>query len=97
MGKLIQDWGFFGTEEQQQQTRQAGHIRHAAGGYQPECGEYPARGGQEYHDSSLMKRYVEVLTMKDREKWQLSEIDKAMVKGAEKACEMIEDRRNHRE
>jgi len=44
------------------------------------------------HDSSLMKRYVEELTKKDREKWQLSEVDKAMVKGAEKACEMIEDK-----
>ena len=33
------------------------------------------------HDSSLMKRYVEELTKKDREKWQLSEVDKAMVKG----------------
>ena len=41
---------------------------------------------------SLMKRYVEELTRKDREKWQLSEIDKAMVRGAEKACEMIEDK-----
>ena len=39
-----------------------------------------------------MKRYVEELTRKDREKWQLSEIDKAMVRGAEKACEMIEDK-----
>ena len=44
------------------------------------------------HDSSLMKRYIEELTKKDREKWQLSEIDKAMMKGAEKACEMIEDK-----
>ena len=44
------------------------------------------------HDSSLMKRYVEELTRKEREKWQMSEVDKAMVKGAEKACEMIEDK-----
>ena len=44
------------------------------------------------HDSSLMKRYVEELTRKEREKWQLSEVDKAMAKGAEKACEMIEDK-----
>ena len=44
------------------------------------------------HDSSLMKRYVMELTKKDREKWQLSELDKAMVQGAEKACEMIEDK-----
>ena len=44
------------------------------------------------HDSSLMKRYIEELTKKDREKWQLSEVDKAMVKGAEKACEIIEDK-----
>ena len=44
------------------------------------------------HDSSLMKRYIEELTRKERDKWQLSEVDKAMVKGAEKACEMIEDK-----
>ena len=44
------------------------------------------------HDSGLMKRYVEEMTRKEREKWQLSEVDKAMVKGAEKACEMIEDK-----
>ena len=44
------------------------------------------------HDSSLMKRYVEELMRKDREKWQLSEVDKAMMKGAEKACEVIEDK-----
>jgi hypothetical protein len=44
------------------------------------------------HDSGLMKRYVEELTKKDREKWQLSEVDKAMMKGAEKTCEMIEDK-----
>ena len=41
---------------------------------------------------SPLKRYVEELTKKDSEKWQLSEVDKAMVKGAEKACEMIEDK-----
>ena len=44
------------------------------------------------HDSSLMKRYVEELTRKEREKWQLSEVDKAMVRGADKVCEMIEDK-----
>jgi hypothetical protein len=44
------------------------------------------------HNSSLMKRYVEELMRKDREKWQLSEVDKAMMKGAEKACEVIEDK-----
>ena len=44
------------------------------------------------HDSSLMKRYVEELTKKDREKWQLSEVDKAMVNGAEKASEVIEEK-----
>ena len=44
------------------------------------------------HDSGLMKRYVEEMTRKEREKWQLSEVDKAMVKGAEKVCEMIEDK-----
>ena len=44
------------------------------------------------YGSELMKRYIEELTRKDREKWQLSEVDKAMVKGAEKACEMIEDK-----
>ena len=42
------------------------------------------------HDSSLMKRYVNDLAKADREKWQLSEVDKAMVNGAEKACEHIE-------
>ena len=47
---------------------------------------------RDIHDSSLMKRYIEELTRKEREKWQLSEVDKAMVKGAEKACEMIEDK-----
>ena len=38
------------------------------------------------HDSSLMKRDVEELTKKDREKWQLSEVDKAMVKGRLRRC-----------
>jgi hypothetical protein len=38
-----------------------------------------------------MKRYVEELMRKYREKWQLSVVDKAMMKGAEKACEVIED------
>ena len=28
------------------------------------------------YDSDLMKRYVEEMTKKDREKWQLSEVDK---------------------
>lgn len=42
------------------------------------------------HDSSLMKRYVNDLAKAEREKWQLSEVDKAMVNGAEKACEYIE-------
>ena len=42
------------------------------------------------HDSSLMQRYVEELTRKDREKWHLSEIDKAMMKGGDMACEYIE-------
>jgi len=42
------------------------------------------------HDSSLMKRYIEELTRKDREKWHLSEIDKAMMKGGDMACEYIE-------
>ena len=44
------------------------------------------------HDSSLMKRYVEELTRKEREKWQLSEVDKAMMKGGDKACEVIENK-----
>ena len=44
------------------------------------------------HDSSLMKRYVIDLAKADREKWQLSEVDKAMVNGAEKACEIIRDK-----
>ena len=44
------------------------------------------------HDSSLMKRYVNDLAKADREKWQLSEVDKAMANGAEKACEIIRDK-----
>jgi hypothetical protein len=42
------------------------------------------------HDSNLMKRYIEELTRKDREKWQLSEVDKAMMTGGDKACAYIE-------
>ena len=44
------------------------------------------------YDSALMKRYVAELMKKDREQWQLSEVDKAMVRGADKACEMIENK-----
>ena len=44
------------------------------------------------HDSNLMKRYVNDLAKADREKWQLSEVDKAMANGAEKACEIIRDK-----
>jgi len=44
------------------------------------------------HDSSLMKRYVNDLAKADCEKWQLSEVDKAMVNGADKACEIIRDK-----
>ena len=44
------------------------------------------------HDSYLMKRYVNDLAKSDREKWQLSEVDKAMVTGAEKACEIIREK-----
>ena len=44
------------------------------------------------HDSNLMKRYVKDLAKADREKWQLSEVDKAMANGAEKACEIIRDK-----
>ena len=44
------------------------------------------------HDSSLMKRYVNELAKADREKWQLSEDDKAMVNGTEKACEIIREK-----
>lgn len=44
------------------------------------------------HDSKLMKRYVNDLAKADREKWQLSEVDKAMVNSAEKACEIIRDK-----
>ena len=44
------------------------------------------------HDSSLMKRYVNDLAKADCEKWQLSEVDKAMANGAEKACEIIRDK-----
>ena len=42
------------------------------------------------HDSSLMKRYVEELTKKDREKWQQSQVCMAMIKGGETVCEYIE-------
>lgn len=48
------------------------------------------RVAENIHDSSLMKRYAEELTRKDREKWQLSEVDKAMVTGGDKACAYIE-------
>ena len=44
------------------------------------------------HESNLMKRYVNNLAKSDREKWQLSEVDKAMVNGAEKACEIIREK-----
>ena len=44
------------------------------------------------HDSNLMKRYVNDLAKADCEKWQLSEVDKAMANGAEKACEIIRDK-----
>ena len=40
--------------------------------------------------SDLMKRYVEEMTKKDREKWHLSEVDKAMMRGGDKACAYIE-------
>ena len=42
------------------------------------------------YGSDLMKRYVEEMTKKDREKWQLSEVDKAMMTGGDKACAYIE-------
>ena len=42
------------------------------------------------YDSDLMKRYVEEMTKKDREKWQLSEVDKVMMTGGDKACAYIE-------
>ena len=42
------------------------------------------------YDSDLMKRYVEEMTKKEREKWQLSEVDKAMMTGGGKACAYIE-------
>ena len=44
------------------------------------------------HDSNLMKRYVNDLAKAECEKWQLSDVDKAMVNGAEKACEIIRDK-----
>ena len=44
------------------------------------------------YDSALMKRYVAELMKRDREQWQLSEVDKAMVNGADKACEIIRDK-----
>ena len=37
-----------------------------------------------------MKRYVEEMMKKEREKWQLSEVDKAMMTGGDKACAYIE-------
>jgi hypothetical protein len=42
------------------------------------------------YGSDLMKRYVEEMMKKDREKWQLSEVDKAMMTGGDKACAYIE-------
>ena len=42
------------------------------------------------YGSKLMMRYVEEMTKKDREKWQLSEVDKAMMTGGDKACAYIE-------
>ena len=44
------------------------------------------------HDSNLMKRYVNDLAKAECEKWQLSEVDKAMVNGAEKACEIVREK-----
>ena len=42
--------------------------------------------------SDLMKHYVDGMTKADREKWELSETGKAMVKGADMACKYIEDK-----
>ena len=42
------------------------------------------------YDSKLMKRYIDEMTKKEREKWQLSEVDKAMMTGGDKACAYIE-------
>lgn len=42
------------------------------------------------HCSKLMSHYNEELMKADREKWQLSETDKAMMAGADKACKYIE-------
>ena len=42
------------------------------------------------YGSKLMMRYVEEMMKKDREKWQLSEVDKAMMTGGDKACAYIE-------
>ena len=42
------------------------------------------------YGSKLMMRYVEKMMKKDREKWQLSEVDKAMMTGGDKACAYIE-------
>ena len=44
------------------------------------------------HDSNLMKRYVIDLAKAERERWQLSEVDKAMVKGGETICEIIREK-----
>ena len=42
------------------------------------------------HCSKLMSHYNEELTKADRKKWQMSETDKAMMAGADKACKYIE-------
>ena len=44
------------------------------------------------HKSNLMIRYIEELTRAERERWQLSETDKEMIKGSDKACEYIEEK-----
>lgn len=44
------------------------------------------------HDSKLMSRYVEELTRAERERWQLTEVAKAMITGGDKACKYIEDK-----
>ena len=54
------------------------------------AGEMLRSVARSIHDSRFMSIYLEEQTRDDRERWQLSEKDKAMIKGGEKACKYIE-------
>ncbi|MGM9697384.1 MAG: hypothetical protein ACI3Y0_01890 [Prevotella sp.] len=41
------------------------------------------------HDSKFMSRYVEELTRAEREKWQITEVDKAMITGGDKVALVV--------